>query len=338
MNFLENDMTKSIVELLLQENIFLVADNNVAKLYPEFTTRNKFLLNAKEEIKSLEIVSLITKKMLDSGVNRQTRLVVIGGGLTCDVAGFAASVYMRGIDWVCVPTTLLAMVDASIGGKTGVNFERCKNMIGTFYPPQEILVSLHFLRSLNKRERMSGIGEVIKTAFLDEDLFKFIEMNFKKLFEFDEEVMQEVVKRCIGIKKEIVLIDPFEKDGARKILNIGHTIGHALETVGSFSLSHGEYVLFGMLIEGTIIKKYFTLEKYLPKINFLKKVLKGRKIKFNSDDIVKVCLKDKKNEKGKISIVAGFEWETKREYFFSEKEFLASLESSKKEIAEFICL
>ncbi|MCL2861667.1 MAG: 3-dehydroquinate synthase [Firmicutes bacterium] len=337
MSFLENNLTGEIKEIVSFENSYLIIDSVVAKLYPELTkAKNKYILKAKEENKNLETVALISKEMLNCSSNRHTRIVAVGGGLTNDVAGFVASIYMRGIDWISIPTTLLSMVDASIGGKTGVNFEGNKNIIGSFYSPKCIYSSLHFLKTLDAREKMSGIGEVVKSMFLTDELFKFLEINLKGLMEFDEETLSEFIKKCIKLKEQIVKVDPLEKGGIRKILNIGHTVGHALETANNFKISHGECVLFGMLFESAILKKYVPLEKYLPKMNLLKKILKGRKIKFDSSEIVKACKCDKKNENGKISIMSGIDGENHKEYFFSNEELIKCLEDVKAEFKEFL--
>ncbi|MCL2234396.1 MAG: 3-dehydroquinate synthase [Firmicutes bacterium] len=338
MNFLENDSFEKIKNLLQSDNVFLVIDKNIAKLYPKLAVaKNKCIFIAKEENKSFETAQTIIQKMFKKNCNRQTQVVAIGGGLTSDVAGFVASIYMRGVDWVVVPTTLLSMVDASIGGKTGVNFEGFKNTIGTFHSPKGMIVSLEFLKTLPENEMFSGVGEIVKTMFLDEESFEFLEQNFKKLVEFDEGVLSEMINKCVKIKEKIVKIDPFEKNEIRKILNIGHTIGHAIETSSDFKTSHGECVLFGMLVESTILKKYYPIEKHLPKITLLKKILKGRRIKLEPKEIVNISKKDKKNSQEKISIYSSLDFNNSKEYLFLENELLENLEKAKIELAEFIC-
>jgi len=173
-----------------------------------------------------------------------------------DVAGFAASIYMRGIDLVNIPTTLLGMVDAGIGGKTGVNFGNAKNMIGTFYQPSLILVDTSFLDSLPKEEVRRGIAEVIKYGVvLDKELYDFLSLNHSSVLEKDDEVMEKLIGSSIKDKLSVVSEDERETKGIRIVLNFGHTVGHAIEAASKFTIPHGLAISVGMVCEAKIAEE-----------------------------------------------------------------------------------
>ncbi len=181
------------------------------------------------------------------GLGRDDVITGVGGGVVCDVASFAASLYMRGCGLVLVPTTLLAMVDASLGGKTGIDFLGYKNLVGSFYPASRICIDVTCLRSLPERDYRSGLGEVIKTAIIgDAELFRLLEDRSREVLVRDRDVVQQVVRRCLAVKGRIVEEDPREA-GRRAVLNLGHTFGHALESASGFSgWTHGEAVAWGI--------------------------------------------------------------------------------------------
>lgn len=200
-----------------------------------------------EAQKAWSNIDRILKRALDAGLGRDGTIIGVGGGVVCDTVAFAASVYMRGCRLVLVPTTLLAMVDAAFGGKTGINFDGLKNMVGTFYPAAEVRIAIDVLRTLPEREFRSGLAEVIKGAMLaDADLFSILEQRRDQVMARDERLLEEMVRRSIAVKAHIVAADPTER-GIRAHLNLGHTFAHAVESaVGLGSWTHGEAVAWGI--------------------------------------------------------------------------------------------
>ncbi|MBI5101018.1 MAG: 3-dehydroquinate synthase [Nitrospirae bacterium] len=200
-----------------------------------------------EEYKSLASMEKIYEAMLRAKLDRRSALVALGGGVIGDITGFAASTYMRGIDFIQVPTTLLGQVDSSVGGKTGVNHPLGKNMIGAFWQPRLVLIDIDTLATLPKREFLSGLAEVIKYGVIwDEGFFEFLEDGKDAVLGLDGEALTEVIRRSCEIKAEVVSRDEREA-GLRAILNFGHTIGHAIETVTGYKkYLHGEAVAIGM--------------------------------------------------------------------------------------------
>jgi 3-dehydroquinate synthase len=202
---------------------------------------------AGEPAKCWKSVESVLERCASLGLGRDEGIIGIGGGVVCDVASFAASLYMRGCRLALVPTTLLAMVDASLGGKTGIDFMGFKNLVGTFYPASRISIDVSFLESLPQREYASGLAEVIKTAIIgDGELFSLLECSPEEILARNPRTMEEVIRRCLAVKGAIVQEDPREK-GRRAVLNLGHTFGHALESATRFSgWTHGEAVAWGI--------------------------------------------------------------------------------------------
>jgi 3-dehydroquinate synthase len=199
-----------------------------------------------ETAKSLETIEKIYVQLVEREVDRSTFIVGIGGGVICDIAGFVASTFMRGLRFGFVASTLLAQVDASVGGKNGVNFGSYKNLIGTFNQPEFVICDPALLKTLSKKEILCGVAEIVKHALVkDADLFAFIEANVEKIFRLDSDVIERLVSDSIHIKASVVNQDERE-GGLRRILNFGHTFGHALEKI--FQISHGEAVGAGMVI------------------------------------------------------------------------------------------
>jgi len=241
----------SALENLSPNNTFLVTDENVAKHHLESIKQvigsevKSLIIPAGEEHKNLESISRLWQSFLDNGLDRKSTVISFGGGVISDMTGFAASTYMRGIDWVAVPTTLLAMVDASIGGKTGFDLREGKNLIGSFHPPKLVLADPNLLLTLPKRELISGMAEVVKHGVIsDPDLFQLCERNMDWVMDN----LEDVVKRAMAVKIRTIESDPYEQ-GLRASLNYGHTVGHAVELVSRFQLSHGEAISNGMVVE-----------------------------------------------------------------------------------------
>lgn len=206
-----------------------------------------------EEYKNFNQTYQILTDLLKNKLDRKSCLIALGGGVIGDITGFAASIYMRGIDFIQVPTTLLSQVDSSVGGKTGVNHELGKNMIGTFYQPKLVWIDIDMLKTLPKREVLCGIAEIIKYGVIwDEELFEFLEKNRGSILTLAPLPLSYIIKRSCEIKAEVVSRDEREA-GLRAILNYGHTIGHAIETETGYSrFLHGEAVAMGMNLEALL--------------------------------------------------------------------------------------
>ncbi len=232
-----------------QKNFALVDENVLEKhadlLTSYFSGEELFILPSGEKNKSFQKLGKILNAMSERGLHRTSRLFAIGGGVVGDIGGLAAALYMRGISCVQIPTTLLAQVDSSVGGKTAVNMRGMKNIVGAFYQPCEVLVDPLFLRTLPEREIKCGLGEIVKYAALNEDIFHTLYGKSDREM-INPAFLDTLVLPCIQHKARVVAADERE-NGERKSLNIGHTTGHAVEL--SSKLSHGESVLLGMLLE-----------------------------------------------------------------------------------------
>lgn len=229
----------------------VITDSNVRRCHgPHFSDYDTLEIEPGEQNKTLEAVEKIYEKFLEWELDRSSFVTAIGGGIVCDLAGFAASTFMRGIDFGFVPTTLLAQVDASIGGKNGVNFRGYKNLVGVFNQPQFVLCDTGLLYSLPERELACGMAEVVKHALIrSASLFEFLEQEWASLLSLQKDTVEKVINDSIIIKSWIVQSDVLEK-GERKKLNFGHTLGHAIEKEGQ--LSHGEAISIGMVIASKI--------------------------------------------------------------------------------------
>lgn len=249
----ENNLLNCLLEIISNRQFFIIVDKTVADLYAEkiiskLPSNNSYIyvLESTEKNKNLNTVSKIVDKLAELAFGRDTLLIAIGGGIVGDIAGFVASIYMRGIEHIQVPTTLLAQVDACLGGKTGVNHKLGKNLIGTFYPAKQIIINDNFLETLSDRQYINGLGEVIKyAASLDYNFFEYLEKNKKALVARDCKVLMAVINKCISIKKKLVSEDFFDNE-KRTVLNFGHTLGHAIEILFQDFL-HGEAIALGML-------------------------------------------------------------------------------------------
>jgi 3-dehydroquinate synthase len=236
------------------QNPIIVTDENVEKFHAEklvsILRASKFdpkvlTISAGESHKKLETISQLWKGFLEAGLDRKSTVIALGGGVVGDMAGFAASTYMRGVAWVGIPTTLLSMVDASMGGKTGFDLPEGKNLIGSFYPPKLVLADSQLLNTLPKAELISGMAEVVKHGIIsDPELFNLCSRGL----DWVKDNLEEVVKRAVAVKIKVIEEDPYEK-GIRAGLNLGHTVGHAVELVSNFDLRHGEAIAIGMVVE-----------------------------------------------------------------------------------------
>lgn len=280
----ESYLSKKITNkdiLVIDKN--LISNISINKIHKAFIKRC-FLIDGNEGIKSLKSFSFLIEKILKIGIQRDSKLISIGGGTVGDLSGYIASSLLRGIDHIMVPTSLLAMVDSSIGGKTGINSKYGKNLIGSFYLPKKVLICPDFLTSLPKRELNCGFAEIIKYSLISPVSFKNKLVNFKDI---NQSNILEIIKISITTKLKYVS-DFREKSNLRKsraILNFGHTIGHAIENSNSYdgSIKHGEAIAIGMLIE-LKISQY--LKYYKPSIEDELKLIRKFNLPSNYKDFL----------------------------------------------------
>jgi 3-dehydroquinate synthase len=252
----------STVEGLSGARALVVSDSHVDPLYGadcqamlegDGWSVRRLVVPAGEASKSLDSMRLVYDAAIEAGIDRRGIMVALGGGMIGDLTGFAAATFLRGIRFIQIPTTLLAMVDSSVGGKTGVNIPRGKNLVGCFHQPIEVVADLDRLRSLPPREFASGLAEVIKYGIIwDATFFKFLEEHADGIVQRDPSLLERMVARCCEIKSEVVAIDEREA-GVRAILNFGHTFGHALENAAGYGAwLHGEAVAVGMVFAAEV--------------------------------------------------------------------------------------
>jgi len=253
----------------LAQRYTVITDSNVSALYGQevLNVLNKAKVKADliefpagESSKNMDTVLAIAKELLARGTDRSSALIALGGGVTGDMTSFIASIYMRGVPCIQVPTTLMAQVDSSLGGKTGIDLREGKNLMGTFSQPQAVFIDLRFLETLPEEEFTHGLSEVVKYGIIDDvDLFTLLEENSDAIRTRNPDILQTIVERSCKIKKGIVEID--EKDvGVRRILNFGHTVGHAVEAASGYTIPHGHAVSVGMIASARISERM----KYLP--------------------------------------------------------------------------
>lgn len=287
------------VERAVSDCAFAVTDSNLAALYPDIT-RGAFVIPAGENSKCEKVLFDILAEMAKKGLKRADRVASIGGGVVSDITGFAAALYMRGLSWINIPTTLLAMVDAGIGGKTAINFNGVKNLVGAFHLPDRIVISADFLKTLSEREWIDGAGELIKTCLLTEGAYSELLSKLKALREKNTDEVYSLISLCVNIKNSVVTADPTEK-GLRKILNVGHTVGHALESIDGYKLSHGEYVLKGMMTELAMCKDLVDASFYGEIMPILKSFTSPPQA--DAEAVCKKSLSDKKNVGDTITVM-----------------------------------
>ncbi len=313
--YIESGLISNIDSYIGQGDKFLIlTDENVEALYGKAIEKalgkreyHKFIISPGETSKTFATVEKILSRMLELNFTRRSKIIALGGGVVGDIGGFSASIYMRGIPFIQVPTSLLAQVDSSVGGKTGVNLVGGKNMIGSFHQPDTVLIDLASLKSLPKREKISGLGEIIKYGIIwDYDFLEELEGSLERILSSEEDTMKKIIKTCCTIKAEIVSRDEKEL-GIRKILNFGHTIGHALETATNYELyTHGEAILIGMYYEALMAKSFKMIDRqYFEKIE---KLIRATGVsldisKLSKDQLLDNMMKDKKNKEGKISFI-----------------------------------
>lgn len=319
--FIDNLPIEALAERILgytnANKILIIISKKVNKLYGEklkFENAIKFVLNDGEKEKNIKNYQKIMNVALKNKLERKDLILAIGGGVVGDIAGFIASTYLRGIDYIQIPTTLLACVDSSVGGKTGINTDYGKNLIGAFYQPKAVFCNINFLKTLDTRQFKTGLAEILKYAFIEEscmadekyNLFEYLTENISEIWKKDEETLAEIIKISLELKSSVVSKD--EKEGGlRKILNFGHTYGHAVEKITNYKkYTHGEAVALGMLfaINLAFQKELITSDFKNEALGLIFKYdLIKKAPKFIEKKMIQLMQSDKKVEDGKIKFI-----------------------------------
>ena len=303
-DILVGEMLENLADYIPSENVVIITDENVSKYYlDKFPKFNVITIGTGEGVKTLDTASDIYQQLLDMDSQRSTFLVGIGGGIVCDITGFIASTFLRGIPFGFVSSTLLSQVDASVGGKNGVNHRGYKNMIGVFNQPGFVICDNRLLKTLPKRELLSGFAEIIKHAAIeDADYFTYLEENYEKALALDHDVIEKIVYDSVIIKSEVVNRDEQEK-GERRKLNFGHTFGHAIEK--TFKIPHGEAVSLGMVLAGLLSarKGLLDIETANRITDLLRQYGLPVDIDFDRNKILEALDKDKKRKGDNIHFV-----------------------------------
>lgn len=333
------NLKKQVFEHTKANKILVVISKKVDRLYGKklrFKNSVKFVLKDGEKEKNLKNYQKILNFALKNKLERKDAIIAIGGGVVGDIAGFVASTYLRGIDFIQIPTTLLACVDSSVGGKTAVNTDFGKNLVGTFYQPKAVFCNLNFLKTLDERQFKTGLAEIVKYAFIqancplemDFSFFDFLQGNAEKLLARDEEVLAQIIKICLELKSAVVKHDEKEQ-GLRKILNFGHTYAHALEKITNYKkYTHGEAVAVGIIFalklayEKELITKKYKDEsiKLVEKYN-----LAIEAPIFKPEKILEAMKSDKKVKNGQINFVLPTEKLTVECFNIEPKDILKAL-------------
>ena len=331
-------LMEEINSLTLNKKRLFVVSKRVYNLYKtelELLDFEVFVLKDGEKEKNFKNYIKILKRASELGLTRDDVMIALGGGVVGDITGFAASTYMRGINYIQVPTTLLAMVDSSVGGKTAIDLDGYKNQVGTFFQPSAVFINLNFLKTLDKKQFMSGVGEILKYAFIEDNckykhslfLFEYLTLCCEKLLDKEPMTLLRVIDYCLNLKIAVVNQDEKEFE-LRKVLNFGHTLGHALETITKYKrYTHGEAVVCGIYFvlawaykTGKISYSYYRLSnELLSKYGFKGDCLIS---KYSSEKLVEIMKKDKKVKEDKITFLVPFEKKIVKEIYMSPDEVL----------------
>lgn len=303
------------------QKILLISSPKIYQLYGEQllqtlpeTTQKKFcLISDAEKDKNLTSVEKIYHRAVKFNLERTSLVLGLGGGVITDITGFFAATFLRGINWIALPTTLLAQVDAAIGGKTGVNLAEGKNLVGAFYQPQLVYCNLSYLKTLPEKEIKNAFGEIIKYAIIAQSpIRKLLEKySLKQLTQ--PELLAELVYHSVKIKAKVVEQDEYEQKNLREILNLGHTFGHILETLGKYQkISHGEAVAAGILAATELSRRLkICSTSFFKECTYLIKKLGFKEVKIRQTErknFSKILLRDKKIKQGKIRLVLPVNW------------------------------
>ncbi len=312
---IKEGLKSNLADFLEDKKYFLITNTTLKRLYPDvikqFDKDKVIVIKDGEKYKNLKTFEYVLNELIKRRIERKDCVVALGGGVVGDIAGFCASSVLRGVELIQIPTTLLAMCDSSIGGKTGVNSRFGKNLIGSFYLAKKVLIDPEFTKTLNSYEYKCGMGEILKYAFIEKSCRCDTGYNLIKYLDSNEPVIiknniKDVIKVCAYMKANVVEKDNFEA-GLRKILNFGHTFAHPVETLSNYKkISHGEAVAWGMKCAAKLGLKLKKIDEgYCNKINSLidKFNLVEHKINFPKSKIINLMMQDKKVNNGKINLL-----------------------------------
>ena len=342
--FIENQTISALKEKILSflngKNYLVVISEKVEKLYGKelgFDKSQKFVLKDGEKEKNFKNYKKILEKALKMKLTRNDAIVAIGGGVVGDIAGFAASTYMRGIGYIQMPTTLLACTDSSVGGKTAIDTKFGKNLVGTFYQPDAVFINPVFLKTLDERQFKSGLGEVVKYSFIEKsckceedlNLTNFLSEKTADILNRDEKTLSKLIEICVKLKMSVVEKDETE-NGLRKILNLGHTYGHAIEKITNYKkYTHGEAVVegikfaFNLAVKRNLIDKNykFFADDVIKKFNF-------REIpSFNQEKMIEIMQMDKKATSKNIVFILPTDYSTVNQFEIPPSEIFFTVSS-----------
>lgn len=326
--FIDGNLMSSLKEFvpshLTGQKAIIITDRHVGDIYGDvvaqscascFSDVRVFTIDSGESSKSFHTYTKLCEDILSCGITRHTTLIALGGGVVGDITGFVAASLLRGIPFLQIPTSLLAQVDSSVGGKTGINSVHGKNLIGAFYQPQAVLINTDWLSTLPLRELRAGYAEIIKYALLgDRSFYNFLLQNGHKIFAYDQETISEAVYKSCFMKADIVSKDETETNGLRALLNLGHTFAHAIETLCAYDgrILHGEAVAIGLIaaLELSYRLRYVAqdeikiCEDHLRSLGFVTRIRDIPNITSNIDDFIELMRKDKKaTRQGMVFIV-----------------------------------
>lgn len=339
---------KYIKDVISPSKIIIVSDNNVSKLYLTKVATNlqnhyqnveTIVIPAGEEQKSFVGLAKLTNQILALKPDRNCCLIALGGGVIGDLVGFAASIILRGINFIQIPTSLLAQVDSSVGGKTGINTNHGKNLIGSFKQPKLVIIDYETVYSLSEREYLCGYVEACKYGLInDASFFEFLEKNNDNIKNRNPEILTKIITHSCLAKADIVAKDEEEKSGMRALLNLGHTFGHALEKAAGYGdiLKHGEAVAYGIILAFAFSEKQGIckpgraerIKKHFDSLN-INTNLHDLKIKLDAKMLLEAMFSDKKNSNGEINLILAKDiGESYLAKNVSAKEILSFLEES----------
>ena len=311
----QDDLVDYLNNILENKNCFLITNTTLSRLYPQilykFQKDKIIVIKDGEKYKNFKTYNYIMEQLLSKKIERKDTIVALGGGVVGDLAGFCASTILRGVELIQIPTTLLAMCDSAIGGKTGYNTKYGKNLIGSFYKASKVLIDTTFLNTLNNKELKCGMGEIIKYALIEKsckcnnnyDLLDFLIKNQKQDIKNE---MKYIINACANLK--VAVVEQDEKEGGlRKILNFGHTFAHPIETLTNYKkFSHGEAVAYGIKYASKLALSLNKIDEeyYNTIINLLEKLdLATKKVKFNKKKFIELMKQDKKVENKNINLL-----------------------------------
>lgn len=280
--------------------VLLVAPSNLIKLFKIKESRNLSIIGTPvgENQKNVKVLESVWRKCSAVGLERSDAIIGFGGGATTDLAGFAAATWLRGIEWYAIPTSLAGMVDAAIGGKTGINAQKGKNLIGTFYSPSGVFIDINYLSKLSNRDLSAGLAEVIKCGFISD--YKILNLVQDDVLDFEQ-----LISRAVKVKAKVVAKD-FKESKIREVLNYGHTLGHAIEKDSNYKLRHGEAISIGMVYAAELSRELLGLADEVVELHRI--LLGNYKLptsypRSRWSSLVQLLLKDKKVKQGKVRFI-----------------------------------